>query len=76
MNLPKEPGIRVETFRENGKKYIRATTSRLACDVIFYSPDADVVFKENYIDLLPGRTYVIEAETEADKYSVATRFIQ
>ncbi|WP_251623754.1 beta-mannosidase [Odoribacter lunatus] len=76
MNLPKNPGIRVETFRENGKKYLRATSNQLACDVMFYSPDAEVIFKENYIDLLPGKTYVIELETDAENYSVATRFIQ
>lgn len=43
---------------------------------MFYSPDSEVVFKENYIDLLPGRTYVIEVETDSDNYSIATRFIQ
>lgn len=76
MSLPRNPGIQIEKFRENGKKYLRVTTRQLACDVLFYSPDAEVAFKDNYIDLLPGRSYVIEVETDADTYSVATRFIR
>lgn len=76
MNLPRNPGIETEIFRANGKQYLRASARQLACDVMFYSPDADVRFKDNYIDLLPGRTYVIEVETDAENYSVATRFIQ
>lgn len=76
INLPADPGIQVETFQANGKKYIHATARRLACDVMFYSPDAEVSFKENYIDLFPGKTYTIEVNTDAETYTVATRFIQ
>lgn len=74
--LPQNPGIQIKRIQKDGKQYITVTTRQLACDVMFYSPDAEVRFAENYIDLLPGKTYTIEVETDAKEYSVATRHIQ
>lgn len=76
INFPRNPGIEIEKFSRDGKKYLNVSSRQLACDVMFYSPDAKVSFRQNYIDLIPGKTYTIEVETDAEDYSVATRFIQ
>ncbi len=76
LELPKQPHITTQLFEKNGKKYLTVTTDKLACNVLFYSPDASVTFSNNYIDLLPGRTYILELRTAAEHYTIKTRFIQ
>ena len=76
LELPKQPHITTQLFEKNGKKYLTVTTDKLACNVLFYSPDASVTFSDNYIDLLPGRTYTLELQTAAKHYTIKTRFIQ
>lgn len=76
LELPKQPQITIQTSVKNGKKYLTATTNKIACNVLFYSPDARMTFSNNYIDLLPGKTYTIEFQTEAEHYTINTRFLQ
>ena len=43
---------------------------------MFYSPENTVRFSDNYIDLLPDRTYTIELFTDITDPEIKTRFIQ
>lgn len=43
---------------------------------MFYSPGNTVRFSDNYIDLLPDRTYTIELFTDITDPEIKTRFIQ
>lgn len=65
LNIPKTVNITKEVITKNGQEYLRVTTDRLACNVWFYIPDKKFVLEDNYIDLLPGRTYDI-AITSSD----------
>lgn len=71
--LPENPQISVTPFMEKGEHYIKVTARQLACDVMFSSPDASVTFEDNYLDILPNRTYVIKVKTGQPHYQVTTR---
>lgn len=63
LNLSK-PVISLQLTEENGGKYVIATTDKLACDVMFYIPGVTAEFSDNYIDLLPGKSYKIKINTD------------
>lgn len=75
LQLPSEPQITIRPGRKNGKTCLSVQTDRLACDVMFYVPDKQVKFSENYIDLLPGRTYTIECDGLGERDEVKFRYI-
>ena len=73
--LPKElllrqPDIQIQISEEQGKKYLTATTDRLACDVMFYLPGVKAVFTDNYKDLLPGHPFRTEIRTPLSKEEI------
>ena len=73
--LPKElllrqPDIQIQISEEQGKKYLTATTDRLACDVMFYLPGVKAVFTDNYKDLLPGHPFRTEIRTTLSKEEI------
>jgi len=51
-------------------KYPKATTDRLACDVMFYLPGVKAVFTDNYKDLLPGHPFRTEIRTPLSKEEI------
>ncbi|WP_302304942.1 beta-mannosidase [Culturomica massiliensis] len=76
LDLPAHPRITTRYNEKNGRKSLTVTTDKLACDVMFYSPGNTVRFSDNYIDLLPDRTYTIELFTDITDPEIKTRFIQ
>lgn len=76
LEWTKHPQITLTPENKNGKHRIKVETDRLACDVMFYVPGKQVKFSENYIDLLPGRTYIIECEGVTEKDEIKIRYIQ
>ena len=77
--LPKElllrqPDIQIQISEEQGKKYLTATTDRLACDVMFYLPGVKAVFTDNYKDLLPGHPFRTEIRTPLSKEEIEACF--
>lgn len=76
LQLPQNPQITIIPETKAGKTRIKVQTDRLACDVMFYTPGKSIKFSENYIDLLPGRTYSIEGEGLCEKDEIKIRYIQ
>ncbi len=81
--LPKElnlsdPIISTQITERKGEKQMLVKTDKLACNVMFYIPDHPAFFSDNYIDLLPGKTYqiIIKTELPAEKINVKTRYIR
>lgn len=64
LNLSREPGLSIQVQKEGKEKYIVVTTERLACNVMFAIPGESAFFSDNYIDILPGRTYKINVKTD------------
>ena len=64
LNLPKDPGLSVRVQGEGKEKYILVTTNKLACNVMFALSGGTAFFSDNYIDILPRRTYKIDVKTE------------
>ncbi|WP_018336741.1 beta-mannosidase [Butyricimonas synergistica] len=64
LNLPKDPGLSIRVQEEGKDKYILVTANELACNVMFALPGGMAFFSDNYIDILPGRTYKIKVKTE------------
>ena len=70
--LPKElllrqPDIQIQISEEQGKKYLTATTDRLACDVMFYLPGVKAVITDKYKDLLQRHPIRTEFRTPISK---------
>ncbi|MFR5703247.1 MAG: glycoside hydrolase family 2 protein [Eubacterium ramulus] len=68
--LLRQPDIQIQISEEQGKKYLTATTDRLACDVMFYLPGVKAVFTDNYKDLLPGHPFRTEIRTPLSKEEI------
>ena len=68
--LLRQPDIQIQISEEQGKKYLTATTDRLACDVMFYLPGVKAVFTDNYKDLLPGHPFRTEIRTTLSKEEI------
>ena len=64
LNLPQEPELSILAREEGKQKYILVTADKLACNVMFVLPDSTAFFSDNYIDILPGRTYKINVKTD------------
>ena len=64
LNLPQEPELSILAREEGKQKYILVTADKLACNVLFVLPDSTAFFSDNYIDILPGRTYKINVKTD------------
>jgi beta-mannosidase len=58
--LPAGPRVSVALVEKNGRRYLQASTDKLARDVLFYLPGRELHLSNNYIDLLPGRVYELE----------------
>ena len=64
LNLPQESELSILAREEGKQKYILVTADKLACNVMFVLPDSTAFFSDNYIDILPGRTYKINVKTD------------
>ncbi|MCC8173937.1 MAG: glycoside hydrolase family 2 protein [Odoribacter sp.] len=60
LNLPENPSISIELINKNNKYFIRASTDKLARNVMFYISGIHLGLSNNYFDLLPNQVYEIE----------------
>ncbi|MGL5683793.1 MAG: beta-mannosidase [Marinifilaceae bacterium] len=58
MTLP-TADIKTRIVEEKGQRYLEAKADKLAMRVYFYTTQGEVNFTENYINMLPGRTYKV-----------------
>ncbi len=63
LDLP-TPSISIEVRQGESIPEILVSSPRLARDVMFYVPNQQAFFHQNYIDLLPGKVYEIPVQTE------------
>lgn len=63
LHLPADPGLQVKIIKEKGKTYLEVTTRKLACNVFFYLAEGHLDLSDNYLDILPGRTYRLEVRS-------------
>ncbi|WP_099292742.1 glycoside hydrolase family 2 protein [Butyricimonas sp. Marseille-P3923] len=73
LNLPQEPELSILAREEGKQKYILVTANKLACNVMFALPDSTAFFSDNYIDILPGRTYKINVKTDVPLAEIERR---
>ena len=64
LNLP-EPHFSIQAGEENSDK--------LACNVMFYIPGELIFFSDNYIDIIPGRSYKIKVDTDLSPTQIQER---
>lgn len=69
LNLTK-PTLTISVDEKDGKKWLDVTSDKLACSVMFYIPGHQLFFSDNYIDILPGKTYHIEMTTDLSKEEI------
>ena len=72
LNLP-EPHFSIQAGEENGEKFIQVSSDKLACNVMFYIPGESIFFSDNYIDIIPGRSYKIKVDTDLSPTQIQER---
>ena len=48
----------------NGKKILKVKSDKVACQVYFTIPDTEAFFSDNYFDVIPGKEYQVEVQTD------------
>lgn len=72
LDLP-VPHFSIQAVEENGEKFIQVSSNKLACNVMFYIPGVSTFFSDNYIDIIPGRSYKIKVETDLSPAQIRER---
>ena len=67
------PHFSIQAGEENGEKFIRVSSDKLACNVMFYIPGESIFFSDNYIDVIPGRSYKIKIDTDLPPTQIQER---
>jgi len=62
MNLPKP---KIELIQKNSKTII-VKTDKFAKGIYFFHPDLEIIFDDNYFDLLPNKEKIVTANKEVD----------
>ncbi|MDR1756924.1 MAG: glycoside hydrolase family 2 protein [Culturomica sp.] len=77
LRLPENPGIRIRSIDRNGKQWLQVTAQQLACNVMFYTEESGTsAFGDNFLDLLPGKTYEIECLAPVAPDRIKTRHVR
>ena len=72
LDLP-IPHFSIQAGEEDGEKFIWVSSDKLACNVMFYIPGESIFFSDNYIDVIPGRSYKIKVDTDLSPTQIQER---
>ncbi len=71
LKLPKTQ-VKTELIKDGEKQYLKVSSEKLVKDLYLSFAEKQVIFSDNYFDLLPGESRMVELEYEGEALDLAS----